>query len=100
MLCRAAPFVPSVPRVLTNGEPIAAFCRGHGGTRGCETLQGDLMALRGVLSPFTAQQVSTSRRALRRLELDPEGFTKVHMYTLRKVLQRLPRHVTTLRDQR
>lgn len=62
--------------------------------------QGDLISLRRVLNPFTAQQVAVSRREQRRLELDPEGFTKAHMYTLKKVLQRLPRHVTTLRDQR
>lgn len=36
-----------------------------------------------------------------RLDLDdPAGFTTVHMYTVRKVLQRLPRHVTKLTPQR
>lgn len=56
--------------------------------------------MRKTLLPFTARQVAKSRRALKRLDLDPEGFTKVHMYTLKKVLQRLPRHVTTLTEQR
>lgn len=62
--------------------------------------QGDLDGVRRALLPFTADQVAKSRIALRRLDLDPEGFTKTHMYTLIKVLQRLPRHVTTLREQR
>lgn len=56
--------------------------------------------MRKTLLPFTARQVANSRRALKRLDLDPEGFTTVHMYTLKKVLQRLPRHVTTLTEQR
>ncbi|CAM9217684.1 unnamed protein product [Ectocarpus sp. 6 AP-2014] len=62
--------------------------------------QGDLPGVRRVLLPFTAKQVAESRRALGRLDLEPEGFTKTHMYALRKVLQRLPRHVTTLTEQR
>ncbi|CAN0477690.1 unnamed protein product [Ectocarpus sp. 12 AP-2014] len=62
--------------------------------------QGDLSSVRKVLLPFTAKQVAESRRALGRLDLEPEGFTKTHMYALRKVLQRLPRHVTTLTEQR
>ncbi|CAB1098651.1 unnamed protein product [Ectocarpus sp. CCAP 1310/34] len=62
--------------------------------------QGDLSGVRKVLLPFTAKQVAESRRALGRLDLEPEGFTKTHMYALRKVLQRLPRHVTTLTEQR
>lgn len=62
--------------------------------------QGDLSGVRKTLLPFTAHQVAKSRRALKRLDLDPEGFTTVHMYTLKKVLQRLPRHVTTLTEQR
>lgn len=64
------------------------------------SLQGDLSGVRKTLLPFTARQVAKSRRALQRLDLDPEGFTTVHMYTLKKVLQRLPRHVTTLTEQR
>lgn len=66
----------------------------------CSFLQGDLSGVRKTLLPFTARQVADSRRALKRLDLDPEGFTTVHMYTLKKVLQRLPRHVTTLTEQR
>ncbi|CAM9267710.1 unnamed protein product [Ectocarpus fasciculatus] len=62
--------------------------------------QGDLAGVRKVLLPFTGKQVAESRRALGRLDLEPEGFTKTHMYALRKVLQRLPRHVTTLTEQR
>lgn len=56
--------------------------------------------MRKTLLPFTARQVAKSRRALKGLDLDPEGFTTVHMYILKKVLQRLPRHVTTLTEQR
>lgn len=56
--------------------------------------------MRRALFPFTAQQVANSRRQTKSLDIDSEGFTTMHMYTLRKVLQRLPRYVTTLTEQR
>ncbi|CAN0194008.1 unnamed protein product, partial [Laminaria digitata] len=62
--------------------------------------KGDWSGVERALLPFTEKQIAISRRALRRLDLDPEGFTKTHMYTLIKVLQRLPRHVTTMTEQR
>lgn len=63
-------------------------------------VQGDVEGVRRALFPFTAQQVAKSRRQTKRLDVDSEGFTTTHMYTLRKVLQRLPRHVTKLTEQR
>ncbi|CAN0378073.1 unnamed protein product, partial [Ascophyllum nodosum] len=62
--------------------------------------KGDLAGVRKALLPFTEEQVANSRREVRRLYLDPEGFTKTHMYIFRKVLQRLPRHVTTHTETR
>lgn len=59
-----------------------------------------MAGVRRVLLPFTAEQVAKSRRQTKRLDLDSEGFTTTHMYNLRKVLQRLPRHVTKLTEQR
>ncbi|CAN0120398.1 unnamed protein product [Pylaiella littoralis] len=62
--------------------------------------KGNLAGVRRALFPFTAQQVANSRRQTKSLDIDSEGFTTMHMYTLRKVLQRLPRYVTTLTEQR
>ncbi|CAM9787187.1 unnamed protein product, partial [Discosporangium mesarthrocarpum] len=62
--------------------------------------KGELAMLHQTLKPFTEGHVMRSRLGHQRLELMTSGFTKDNIFTLKKVLRRLPRHVTTLREHR